>query len=123
MRSLLTLLVLFVSVYCNGQKLKITIYNKTGYDVDLLYIEHNYVGSIKKDSSKIVLDCYLLELQNEVPPEFPVVGELKNKDRGSMACGLNDGGFKKYHVVLGEYKFDLMCYENKAGYLLYWLKH
>src|ERR1700722_16958633 len=121
MRKLLTLLLLFVSVYCSGQALQITIYNKTRYDVDSVYIGNSYVGSIKKDSSKLVLNCKELIMKEDLPYPDNVRGVIKNKTRKAPQFFADTSHTKK--TTSGVYLFDIGIHYNTDGFTLWWRGH
>src|ERR1700722_11180561 len=124
MRKLLTLLVFFVSVYCSGQKLKLTIYNKTGYDVDSISIGDAYVGRLKKDDSTVVLNCtdFLVEQQDSVPVDPHAQGMILNKmEWRVLGCGT---GYRvSPETKSGEFKFDLTYEQDFNHHSLFWRKH
>ncbi len=49
---LLTIIILATCDTVTGQNLRVKIYNKTGYDIDSLYIRTTYIGHIPKDSAR-----------------------------------------------------------------------
>ncbi len=123
MKPLIVFISLFISVYCNAQSLKITIYNKTGYDVDSVYIASTYVGSIKKGDSTIVLNCKKLTLQDGVPFGFFEGGTIKNKVHKPYPQNVGWCGTGVHSETTGEYKFYIAYGEDKEGYSLWWDWH
>ena len=128
-KKLTTILILFLTVYGHAQKLKITIYNTTGYDVDSVSIGDTYVGFIKKNDSIVVLNCHDLKMQDGIP-YFPgasgivrtrkidKVDTLKNPVKLYGWCGTG-----VEIVDSGTYRFTLSYYENSDGYRLWWGRH
>ena len=104
-----------------GQNLQIKIYNKTGYDLDSISIGDTYVGLIKKHSSKIVLECKFLDLQDGRPYGLPNgIAKGLTKDT-SWLIPFCSTGLKS--VTTGKFKFDITLNAGKEGYRLYWRKH
>jgi hypothetical protein len=100
-----------------AQSLRIEIFNRTGYDLDSVYMDYNYVGSIKKDSSVLVLDCKEIVMDSGMPIGRPE-GIIKNKVKTSEPQYLC--GTEIYSVKEGDFKFDIKIMEEASNYRLYW---
>ena len=105
---------------CYGQDLKVTIYNKTGYDLDSVSLGECYVGIIKKESSVLVSDCKGFTVQDGVPFGF-AQGTIKEKKKNTERLGLCGTGVS--FTSSGVYKFDIAMMEQTAGYRLFWTGH
>jgi hypothetical protein len=69
-KTLLYILLLSLSItLCYGQKLKITINNKTGFDVDTLLIRNKDFGYLKKDTTFSLINFNCLYTQSGGPLE------------------------------------------------------
>ena len=71
MRNLLS--IAFAVLFCqniSGQKVKIELTNKTGFDIDSLAISCKYIGLLKKDSS-IIVECNEISIQSGMIMLFP----------------------------------------------------
>jgi hypothetical protein len=110
---------LLCSGLCAGQALHITLYNKTGYDLDSLVFEKQVLGSLRKDSTLELWSQRSFTLQGMVPP-FRPYAHIKGKENPKM---LSPCGTKSRQVKSGTYAFDILFYEDEHGYRLYWEKH
>jgi hypothetical protein len=102
----------------HGQKLKIEIFNWTGYDIDSFTIGNKYVGSIKKDSKVIIKDCKEITLLDHLPFDcWDAVIKNKTRETGRIHGFCTTGMMT---VKKGNYKFYLKQYDHGYGYYLYW---
>ena len=103
--------------------LQITIFNKTPYDLDSVYIGNRYAGQIKKDSSIIVNSCKELEfgyfeMQGLVPTSRPVA-----IIEGKRHPGQKEKGKNVYTVTSGYYWLDICPSTNGKKYSFSWKTH
>jgi len=113
-------LLILVPLNCFGQKLKIEIFNKTGFDLDSIKVQGKYIGSIKKNSSIVLSDFMKFKIQDGLPFGFPygvIVGEKTYKGFYGL-CGT---GMKT--VKRGKFRFNLICKERETGKELLWDEH
>ena len=114
--TLLLLSLYFIFFY---NKLKITVFNKTAYNIDSLKIDSKFF-SIKKGDSLFIDNCKSISMQSDLPfglPQANIAG--KTKDTFMLwFCGT---GVKK--IKNGQYKFDITLSEDSNFYRLYWQGH
>jgi hypothetical protein len=115
---LLSGIFILFSINIFAQNLKIEVYNKSGYDLDSLYIGKHYVGKIKKDSMVLVQGIKKLNMQSEWPTIPP-----RAKIAGKRVIFLLGCGTKARDVTTGRYKFDIISREDENRLRLYWKKH
>jgi len=113
-------LLLLLSLNSFGQRLKITLYNKTGYDLDSVLLEGKYVGRIKKNDSIAVLNCKKIVIQGGKPADL-AYGIIKDKKMDDSFLGLCGVGCR--NVTRGKFKFDITLVERKDGYRLFYNEH
>ena len=102
-----------------AQKLSIEVRNRTGYNLDSLYIEHHYVGNLKRDSTIIIRQIDTLTIQGMLPLIIPVaVVKEKKMKRRLLKCGT-----KSRKVSKGYYRFDLHSFEDERGLTFYWTEY
>lgn len=102
-----------------GQSLRITLYNKTGYDLDSLLFEKRWVGDLRKDSSIVLHSLSTFTIQGMFPLYRPYA-HIKGKEHPIL---LSPCGTRSRKVKSGTYAFDILIYEDEHGYRLYWEKH
>ncbi len=103
----------------HGQKIKIHIYNKTGYDLDSVVWDGNYLGHIQKDSAFVFTGIDEFITQSMVP--FVVPSALvngRNTVLQKAKCST-----KTKVVKSGVFYFDLLLWEGERGLRLYWQGH
>ena len=117
-----TLLAFIFIITNNGfaQKLKIEIFNKTEFDLDSVEINDIYIGSIKKDSSLLIVNLEELKIQDGLPFGLPY-GIIRDKKRYGGFFGFCGTGLTT--VNKGKFKFDIIIREREGAYILYWEKH
>lgn len=72
MKKLLILFLIISGIYGKTQTLKITVYNKTGYDVDSLSLQSIYIGHMEKgDSITLTLKNKEINMEDGLP-FFPI---------------------------------------------------
>jgi hypothetical protein len=96
------------------------IFNKTGYDLDSVYLGDAYVGKIGKDKSVEVINCRELGMQDGAP--FMLAAGVingKKKDRRPVGyCGTGVSTARE-----GNFEFDIHMQETEFGYRLQWDVH
>lgn len=119
-KTILLLTLLFFLINCNGQELKIQIFNKTGFDVDSIYIGDKVINQIKCNDSIWVLDCKSLVIQDGVAWSY-AGGNIKSKTRDKKPPGHCGTGIKT--VNSGNYFFDLILIEGENRFRIYYENH
>ena len=105
--------------YSYSQKLKLILYNKSGYTIDSLYIENYLVGTLAKGDSVTIKNCKELILQGELP-----LNRLQGKINGNAYVkNLIKCGTKSKKIRSGQFKFEVHCTETNEGFKLYWKKY
>lgn len=104
-----------------SEHIQITIYNKTGYELDSLYFGSQYLGGLGLDSSITFLLSEKLLMQGGVPfglPQAIPVGIARKKlFLGSCRTGISK-------LTTGTYGFDISINTQIEGsYYLQWHKH
>ena len=102
----------------NGQKLRIEIINKTGYDLDSVSIGDKFVGKLKKNAKKSVKHCKEIEIASGgfLVSDYDAIIKNKNEDgRFRGYCGV---GLRK--ITNGRIIFNVTVVENEYGYRLFW---
>lgn len=102
-----------------GQHIQIKVYNKTGYDLDSVSFDRFYLGRISKDSSVSISGITEITMHNNVPLYRPF-GIIRDKKR---PFNLTPCATKSKKMKAGSYAFDLLIYETRNEYRLYWKKH
>jgi hypothetical protein len=120
MKKLLFFVLLLSGQVMSAQKLKFIVYNRTGYDLDSIYIGRVCIGSIKKDDSLLVSNIGEFTMQDGMPFGFPS-GSIKGKRPDRRVIGLCGTGV--HPVNEGVYRYDIMIGESENGYGLYWEYH
>lgn len=103
----------------SAQKIKIKLYNKTGYDLDSVMIGDKFVGKIEKDEVAILLYNKQLIMQGDVPFGRPIA-IIKNKKAVKVMLGCST---KTKKINSGSLEFDINIYEANEGFRLYWQRH
>lgn len=102
-----------------AQNLSLEVYNLSGYDLDSLYIEKEYVGGLKRDSTIIIRQIDTLTIQGMLPLLLPVgVVKEKKMHRSPLKCST-----KSRKVSDGHYRFNLHSREDQRGLSFYWTVH
>jgi len=102
-----------------AQGLTLTLYNKTGYDLDSVLVHDIYFGTIMKDQSKSIRDVDELVFQGLVPffrPSAIIPG--KQLMRVTATCST-----KSKKKQRGSYAFDILLYARGEELRLYWGVH
>jgi hypothetical protein len=102
-----------------AQKIEITVYNKTGYDIDSVSFQKISFGKILKDSSSYLADIKQIYMLGELPMLRPT-GIISGKKR---PINLKECGTKSRIVKSGTFAFDICIYEIENEHRLYWRKH
>lgn len=103
----------------SAQKIKIKLYNKTGYDLDSVMIVDKFVGKIEKGGIEKVLYNKQLIMQGDVPFGRPIA-IIKNKKAAKVMLGCST---KTKKINSGSLEFDINIYEGNEGFRLYWQRH
>lgn len=103
----------------SAQKIKIKLYNNTGYDLDSVMIADRFVGKIEKGGVEKILYNKQLIMQGEVPFVRPVA-KIKNKKAAKVILGCST---KTKKINSGSLEFDINIYEGIEGFRLYWQRH
>ncbi len=116
---LYSVIIVFSSSLTFGQNISVITFNKTGYDLDSVSFNHQYLGDIPKDSSLVLSNLNEIVMQGDVPLHRPF-GSIDGKIRplNLLECGTKS--MKKYE---GVFMFDILIYETGNEYRLYWRKH
>jgi len=100
-----------------SQKLEIRISNKSGYDLDSLFFENNYLGSLKNDSVINIINIDKFIIQSQCPLFRPSAKVQGKKMRVVHApCST-----KSYTVNTGQYSFEIHSWEDELGLGFYWV--
>lgn len=110
------LLFMLFSVETPAQHLHITLYNKTGFDLDSLLFEKHFVGDIRNDSALVLTSLRSFIMQGMVPL-FRPYAHIEGKEHPQL---LSPCGTRSRKVKSGTYVFDILFYEDEHGYRLYW---
>ena len=102
-----------------AQITEITVYNKTGYDIDSVSFQNIGFGKIIKDSSSSLADIKQIYMLGELPMLRPT-GIISGKKRH---INMKECGTKSRLVKSGTFAFDICIYEIENEYRLYWRKH
>lgn len=113
------LLAMSSEVEMQAQALRITLYNKTGFDLDSVLFEKRFIGDIRKDSTAVLTSLRSFTMQGMVPL-FRPYAHIKGKDGPSL---LDPCATRSRKVKTGTYAYDILFYEDEHGYRLYWEKH
>lgn len=102
-----------------AQGLTLTLYNKTGYDLDSVSVHDIYFGNILKDQSKSIRDVDELVFQGLVPLFRPsAIIQGKQLRRVMAPCST-----KSKKKQRGSYAFDILLYERGEELRMYWGVH
>jgi hypothetical protein len=112
-------ILLLIPTFSIAQNIKITVFNKTGYNLDSVSFDHFYLGKISKDSTVFISGISEITMQGDVPLYRPF-GIIKEKKR---PFNLTKCGTKSKKMKAGSFAFDLFIYETGNEYRLYWKKH
>lgn len=102
-----------------GQNINIKVFNKTGFELDSVLIDHIYLGKISRDSTVFLSGIDEITMQGDVPLRRPY-GIIEGKKR---PLNLTPCGTKSKKKKVGSYAFDLFVYETGNEYRLYLKKH
>jgi hypothetical protein len=121
MKKLLCLIFFIWSIpsLTHAQNINLTVFNKTGYDLDSVSFHHYNLGKIGKEDTIFLSDLNELVMQGNVPLHRPF-GIIQGKKRPN---NLKPCGTKSRKEKAGSYAFDLLIYENGEEYRFYWQKH
>jgi hypothetical protein len=124
MKRILLFVFIFSSPFIYAQKLKITLFNRTGYDLDSVFFDENYpVGHIAKSSTKEIVMCKGFFVQDSLPYGRVVRGHIKGRQL-KQDDGVILPDSPSHEVFAGNYKFDIVINENPDGtYNLRWARH
>ena len=103
----------------HAQDLALTLYNKTGFDLDSVMVHDLYFGKILKDQSKSIGDIDELVFQGLVPlfhPSAIIQGEQLRRVMAPCTT-------KSKKKQRGSYAFDILLYERGEELRLYWGVH
>ena len=112
-------ILLLIPTFSIAQNIKITVFNKTDYDLDSVSFDHFYLGKISKDSTVFISGISEITMKGYVPLYLPF-GIIKEKKR---PFNLTKCGTKSKKKKAGSFAFDLFIYETGNEYRLYWKKH
>jgi hypothetical protein len=119
--NLIYIVLFLVSTHLvDGQSLTLTIFNKTGHDIDTLRLCDRQFFKIKAGAKLMVETCKSISMQDGLPFGFPndiVRGGIKN-DKLRKLCGT---GVKI--VDQGDILADITMSEDQSGYQLFWTHH
>ena len=81
----------------SGQDLKVKFYNKTGFDLDSLKIQKNFIGHLAKDSATYFLDFSSLVFDSGIPDAnlFAVIDDKIITTPKIRRCGTEMKTMKK----------------------------
>lgn len=103
----------------HAQGLTLTLYNKTGFDLDSVSVHDIYFGNILKDQSKSIRDVDELVFQGLVPlfhPSAIIQGEQLRRVMAPCTT-------KSKKKQRGSYAFDILLYEMDEELRIYWGVH
>ena len=103
----------------HAQDLALTLYNKTGFDLDSVSVRDVYFGEILKDQSKSIGDIDELVFQGLVPL-FRPSAIIQGKKLSSVMAPCSTKSKKKQR---GSYAFDILLYERGEELRFYWGVH
>jgi hypothetical protein len=103
----------------SAQKIKIKLYNNTGFDLDSVMIADKFVGNIEKGEVAMVLYNKQLIMQGDVPFRRPIA-IIKNKKAAKVMLGCST---KSKKINSGYLELDINFSEANEGFRLYWQRH
>ena len=112
-------ILLLIPTFSIPQNIKITVFNKTDYDLDSVSFDHFYLGKISKDSTVFISGISEITMHGDVPLIRPF-GIIKGKKRPVY---LKECGTKSKKKKSGIYAYDILINESENQYQLYWKKH
>jgi hypothetical protein len=110
---------LLIPTFSIAQNIKITVFNKTVYNLDSVSFDHFYLGKISKDSTVFISSISEITMHGDVPLIRPF-GIIKGKKR---PVNLKECGTKSKKKKSGIYAYDILINESENQYQLYWKKH
>lgn len=107
------------TITAKAQTLEVTVYNKTGRNLDSLIVGDTYVGYLAKNNS-INVSCTELIMQDKLPLQPVHANALRiNKEKGFYGiCGVGI-----YTAKEGSYSFDIIIEKTRSKYVLLWKTH
>ncbi len=109
----------FFPLCAPAQVVEITVYNRTGLELDSVAFENVFLGKLSADTSVFVALTQGITMQGEVPLFRPVAHvEGKPKQPLQLKCST-----KSRKVYAGHYALDVRLYETPAVFRLYWEPH
>jgi hypothetical protein len=101
-------------------EMNVEIFNKTGSDLDSVYIGEQYVGKIAKNGIVEVQSCPSFEMQDGAPFGYAsgVINGMQEDTRRVGYCGT---GVEP--AAVGDHQFDIELMDSKFGYRLHWRPH
>ena len=120
----LILLLTIVTGFCYGQKLKMTVNNKSGFDLDSVVVGNKQIGFMKKDTSVIVYDCNCLTHQDGIFIDFGKgTGKINNTGNQCRYVDMNHCGTGRERITEGIFDVDIIYREGENCYnLIFWPK-
>lgn len=112
-------ILLLIPTFSIAQNIKITVFNKTVYNLDSVSFDHFYLGKISKDSTVFISSISEITMHGDVPLIRPF-GIIKGKKR---PVNLKECGTKSKKKKSGIYAYDILINESENQYQLYWKKH
>lgn len=127
MKAILSIFLFVITSCAFSQKLTVTIYNKTGFDLDSAIFQGKQIGLIKKDGMVTIKNLATLSLQGymnkDEVPQFDVDAVIANKLKEDYQFGKCGTGITYSSKKKGRFEFDIMYYEYEGKYRLYWQPH
>jgi hypothetical protein len=102
-----------------SNKVQVTLYNKSKYNIDSLYFGGKYYN-IKSKSSLTINDSKGFSTQGSLPFGFPE-GIIKGKYYDTTKIGHCGTGVKS--IRKGNYHFDILLTEANNYFRLHWAAH
>lgn len=115
---------------CSSQNIKVRVYNKTGYQLDSLYLGDIYVGKLDNDSSYVISNLQIVKLLNGFPVMLAPWGNIRMNNWAKNGYHWIKGGVYSpvcntgaIEVATGNYEFDITILERPEGVKLAWDVH
>ena len=115
---LVLVLISFNSMF--AQDLKIELFNKTGYNLDSVFMGNEGFAKIKKDSSVTIHNIKEISLLGGLPIGT-ANGRIYEKKRDTRLLGICGTGNKT--VRKGHLQFDIIMVDGENGYRLLYRSH
>src|ERR1700757_679054 len=96
-----------ITNYCIAQKLKITLHNKTGYEIDSVVFCNQKIGLLKKDTTITLLNIKYLVKQDGYF-QTRVFCYIKGKQRNKNDINTGHCGTGAESIEEGHYSFDIL---------------